>query len=215
MWLLPVALAHVQAGDPVPAFRGRTHDGLTLTDESIRGRGHVMWFYPKARLASCCFAVVLSSCSNKFGRLGRRGERARARTSRVSPATTRSSGTRSSGARRMRRNSTKNSPPSTTSHFPSSATPRARLSALSGPARRTLARRPSATPSSLAAKARSCTTTTPSTPTSARPPCWPKSQACKAAYGATYRPTSTGPTRSRPLLFSHDGSRSRLIDAAA
>ena len=35
-------------GSPAPAFTGTTHTGASLSLADYRGRGLVIWFYPKA-----------------------------------------------------------------------------------------------------------------------------------------------------------------------
>ena len=37
-----------KVGHPVPAFSAVSHTGITVSRESLAGKGYCLWFYPKA-----------------------------------------------------------------------------------------------------------------------------------------------------------------------
>jgi len=37
-----------KVGGPVPAFSAVSHTGITVSSESLAGKGYCLWFYPKA-----------------------------------------------------------------------------------------------------------------------------------------------------------------------
>lgn len=43
----------LRVGDPAPPFRGRTHDGKSVSLDEFRGRYLVLYFYPKASTRGC------------------------------------------------------------------------------------------------------------------------------------------------------------------
>lgn len=61
----------LRVGDPLPAFRASDQDGRTWTDESLRGRPFVLYFYPKDETPGC----IAQGCAYRdawadFERLG-------------------------------------------------------------------------------------------------------------------------------------------------
>ena len=46
-------MANLSVGDMAPWFEGKTQDGTTLTIDDLKGRGTVLYFYPKDNTSGC------------------------------------------------------------------------------------------------------------------------------------------------------------------
>ena len=46
-------MANLSVGDMAPWFEGKTQDGTTLTLDDLKGRGTVLYFYPKDNTSGC------------------------------------------------------------------------------------------------------------------------------------------------------------------
>ena len=46
-------MANLSVGDMAPWFEGKTQDGTTLTLNDLKGRGTVLYFYPKDNTSGC------------------------------------------------------------------------------------------------------------------------------------------------------------------
>ena len=46
-------MANLSVGDVAPWFEGKTQDGTTLTLDDLKGRGTVLYFYPKDNTSGC------------------------------------------------------------------------------------------------------------------------------------------------------------------